>query len=266
MKKHHIHKKTSEPSKSKFFLLPSLITTFSLFSGFYAIVSAINGLYFNSAVAIIIAAVLDGLDGRVARLTGTTSRFGMEYDSLSDLVAFGVAPGLLAYQWALRPYGRYGWLAAFLYVATTALRLARFNSVDVSKASKNFTGLPCPAAAGMVATSVLFCHFIADGGLGEGAVQCIASKDIILLILMYILSYLMVSSHQYLSFKHPETNKVKTFQMLVAMVLIVMLVATEPQVTLFLLGLVYMLSGPIGDGYRLLFKHKKRVSEQEHSA
>lgn len=266
MKKQHLQKKNEDSPKSKFFLLPSLITTFSLFSGFYAIVSAINGLYFNSAVAIIVAAIFDGLDGRVARLTGTTSRFGMEYDSLSDLVAFGVAPGLLAYQWALHPYGRYGWLAAFLYVATTALRLARFNSVDVSKASKNFTGLPCPAAAGMVATSVLFYHFVTEGGLGDSAIKFVASKDIFLLLLMYTLSYLMVSSHQYLSFKHPETDKVKTFQMLVAMVLIVMLVATEPQVTLFLLGIFYTLSGPIWDGYRLITKHRKVVSEQEHSA
>jgi CDP-diacylglycerol--serine O-phosphatidyltransferase len=265
MKKHHSHKKDNESAKSRFFLLPSLITTFSLFSGFYAIVSAINGLYFNSAVAIIIAAIFDGLDGRVARLTGTTSRFGMEYDSLSDLVAFGVAPGLLAYQWALHPYGRYGWLAAFLYVATTALRLARFNSMDANKASKNFTGLPCPAAAGMVATSVLFYHFVMEGGLGDSAIQWIASKDIVLLLLVYTLSYLMVSSHEYLSFKHLETDKVKTFQVLVTMVLIVMLVATEPQVTLFLVALIYVLSGPVGGGYSLLTRQKKGVSEQEHT-
>ena len=148
----------------------------------------------------------------------------------------------------------------------TALRLDIFNSVDVSKESKNFTGLPCPAAAGMVATSVLFYHFVTEGGMGDSAIKYVASKDIFLLLLMYTLSYLMVSSHQYLSFKHPETDKVKTFQMLVATVLIVMLVATEPQVTLFLLGIIYVLSGPIGDGYRLLTKHRKVASEQEHSA
>ena len=115
-------------------------------------------------MAIVISGVLDGLDGRVARLTGTASRFGMEYDSLCDLVAFGVAPALLAYQWVLKPFGRYGWLAAFLYVATTALRLARFNIQDSRQAKKEFTGLPCPAAGGMIATSFMFCNFFALSG------------------------------------------------------------------------------------------------------
>ena len=121
--------------------LPCLFTTASLLSGFYAIISAINGNFLNAAVAIIVAGVFDGLDGRVARLTKTTSTFGMEYDSLSDLVSFGVAPAVVAYLWALEPYGRYGWLAAFLYVATTALRLARFNSLALEKS-------PAPAREG----------------------------------------------------------------------------------------------------------------------
>jgi len=262
MKKHRFPKHGSSAPRGTFFVIPSLITTFSLFSGFYAIISAINGLYFHSAIAIIIASIFDGLDGRVARLTGTTSRFGMEYDSLSDLVAFGVAPALLAYQWALHPYGRYGWLAAFLYVATTALRLARFNSVDVGKSQKTFTGLPCPAAAGMIATSVLFCGFITDGGFGEQGINCLAKRDIILLFLVYGLSYCMVSSHRYLSFKHPETSRVKAFQVLVGMVLVVMVIATEPQVTLFTIVLLYVLSGPLGDGYRLLVKRQKSTLEQ----
>ncbi len=251
---HQLSKKGSEPGKGKIFLLPSLLTTISLFSGFYAIVSAINGFYFNSAVAIIIAAVFDGLDGRVARLTGTTSRFGMEYDSLCDLVSFGVAPAVLAYLWTLKPYGRYGWLAAFLYVATTALRLARFNTQDTTSSQKMFTGLPCPAAAGMIATSVLFCQFMDFSG---------SIKDKAMLFLVYGLSYLMVSTHRYVSFKHPETTKAKTFQALVAMVLVIIVVATEPQVTLFLLGLMYILSGPLVGAYRLVVKGKKEVKHQE---
>ncbi|MDH5299530.1 MAG: CDP-diacylglycerol--serine O-phosphatidyltransferase, partial [Desulfobulbaceae bacterium] len=216
-------------------LLPSLLTTVSLFSGFYSIISAINGDYFRAAVAILVSGVFDGLDGRVARLTHTTSRFGMEYDSLCDLVAFGVAPAVLAYLWTLKDYGRYGWLAAFLYVATTALRLARFNTQDAKTASKEFTGLPCPAAAGMIATSVLFCLFVDATGV---------LRDVAMLGLVYFLSYLMVSTHSYQSFKHPETSKARAFHVLVGMVLVLILIATEPQITLFCIGLIYVSSGP----------------------
>lgn len=241
--------------KGKICILPSLLTTASLFSGFYAIVSAINGMYFNAAVAIIVAGVFDGMDGRVARLTGTSSRFGMEYDSLCDLVAFGVAPALLAYLWVLKPFGRYGWLAAFLYVATTALRLARFNIQDVQLAKKEFTGLPCPAAGGMIATAVLFCDFFDTAG---------TARDIGVLILVYGLSYLMVSSFSYLSFKQPQTAKAKAFQVLVAMVLVIMVLATEPQVTLFGLGLIYIFSGPVAALYRLMVKEKKEVKDRKN--
>lgn len=246
---------TDAAPRGKICILPSVLTTISLFSGFYAIVSAINGVYLNAAVAIIVSGIFDGMDGRVARLTGTSSRFGMEYDSLCDLVAFGVAPALLAYQWILKPFGRYGWLAAFLYVATTALRLARFNTQDVKEAKKEFTGLPCPAAGGMIATSVLFCNFFEITG---------TTRDIAVLILVYGLSYLMVSSFRYLSFKQPQTAKAKAFQVLVAMVLVIMVVATEPQVTLFLLGLMYVFSGPVGAGYRLVVKEKKEDKGQEN--
>lgn len=235
-------------------LLPSLLTTVSLFSGFYAIISAINGDFFTAAVAILVSGIFDGLDGRVARLTGTASQFGMEYDSLCDLVAFGVAPAVLAYLWTLQDYGRYGWLAAFLYVATTALRLARFNTLDATVASKEFTGLPCPAAAGMIATSVLFCLFIDAGGY---------MRDFGMLVMVYFLSYLMVSTHKYLSFKHPETTRAKAFHVLVGMVLVIILIATEPQITLFFVALTYMLSGPLSGLYHLLFKRKKSIDKTE---
>jgi len=234
--------------------LPCLFTTASLLSGFYAIISAINGNFFNAAVAIIVAGIFDGLDGRVARLTKTTNTFGMEYDSLSDLVSFGVAPAMLAYLWALEPYGRYGWLAAFLYVATSALRLARFNSLALEKSPQDFLGLPCPAAAGMIATTVLFSRYL-------GSTETV--KHISILILVYLLSYLMVSNFRYMSFKHPAAKGKKTFQGTVAIVLLMILVAAEPPVTLFIIGSIYALSGPLSAASRLLHKAEKGSEEQE---
>ena len=234
--------------------LPCLFTTASLLSGFYAIISAINGNFLHAAVAIIVAGIFDGLDGRVARLTKTTSTFGMEYDSLSDLVSFGVAPALLAYLWALEPYGRYGWLAAFLYVATTALRLARFNSLALEKSPQDFLGLPCPAAAGMIATTVLFSRYL-------GAPETV--KHVSILILVYLLSYLMVSNIRYMSFKHPAAKGKKTFQVTVAMVLLMILVAAEPYVTLFVIGTIYVLSGPFSSAYRVLHRADKGGEKQE---
>jgi CDP-diacylglycerol--serine O-phosphatidyltransferase len=256
MSKHH-KAKDAIAAKGKICLLPSVITTASLFSGFYAIVAAINGQYFHAAVAIIISGVFDGLDGRVARLTGTTSKFGMEYDSLCDLVAFGVAPAVLAYEWVLRPYGRYGWLAAFLYVATTALRLARFNSQDATSTKNEFTGLPCPAAGGMIAVSVMFCSFFEITG---------TLRNFMILGTVYGLSYLMVSSVKYLSFKHAQTDRAKKFQVLVGLVLLIMVLATEPQVTLFILGAAYVLSGPLAAGYRLVVKGKVPVEEEQENS
>jgi CDP-diacylglycerol---serine O-phosphatidyltransferase len=236
--------------------LPCLFTSASLLSGFYAIISSINGNFFNAAMAIIVAGIFDGLDGRVARLTKTTSIFGMEFDSLSDLVSFGVAPALLAYLWALEPYGRYGWLAAFLYVATTALRLARFNSLSLDKAPKDFVGLPCPAAAGMIATTVLFSRYL-------GATETVKHVSIVLLV--YLLSYLMVSNIRYISFKHPAAKRKKTFQVTVGMVLLLILVAAEPPVTLFVIGFVYVLSGPLSAVYRTMHRSEKGVEEQENT-
>jgi len=245
----------NNPQRGTIALLPNLLTTMSLFSGFYSIVSSINGRFLHAAVAIIVAGLFDGLDGRIARLTRTTSKFGEQYDSLCDLISFGVAPALLAYLWVLKPYGRYGWLAAFLYVATTALRLARFNSM-IDETPKNvFVGLPCPAAAGMVSTSILFCSFVGMSG---------TFPDVIMLLMMYGLSYLMVSTHRYSSFKQISKTK---FQFLVGMVLLLMVIATEPQVTLFLLGVIYVLSGPLAGVYRMLaHKRKKSTEEQEELA
>lgn len=229
-----------------------MLTCASLFSGFYSIIASINGHFFAAAVAILIAAVFDGLDGRVARMTGTTSHFGKELDSLCDLVSFGLAPALLAYLWALMPYGRYGWLAAFLYVATTALRLARFNT-QAPRASSDFVGLPCPAAAMMVATTVMFSRFL-------GATDTV--KHLSILLLVYILSYLMVSNHRYLSFKKLEIKKERKFQIVVFMLLFLILVASEPPVTLFVVAFVYMLSGPFLAVHKILAKRKIREKKK----
>jgi len=232
------------------YILPNLLTTCSLFCGFYAIIASINGKFLHAAIAILVASVFDTLDGRVARMTGTCSKFGEQYDSLCDLVSFGAAPALLAYLWVLQPYGRYGWMAAFLYVATTSLRLARFNS-QIGETPKNvFVGLPCPAAAATIATTVLFCHFVY-------ALQA-QYLNIVMLFTVYFLSYLMVSTHHYYSFK--EMSKPNTFQFMVGTVLFFIVIATEPQITLFLLFVAYILSGPLAGVYHLL-RHGKKKKE-----
>jgi len=252
------------PTSNKFYPLPCMLTCTSLFSGFYSIVASINGHFYAAAVAILIAAIFDGLDGRVARMTGSTSRFGMELDSLCDLVSFGVAPALLAYLWALTPYGRYGWLAAFLFVATTALRLARFNSMALNeeeeqeeKTGHDFIGLPCPAAAGMIATTVMFCRFL-------GAEETV--KHISLLLLVYILSYLMVSTHPYQSFKQLNLSKEKKFQAIVGMVLLLILLATEPPVTLFIVSLIYIASGPVMASLSFVTSQRKKIATKEQTS
>ncbi len=225
-----------ESASNRFYVIPCMLTICSLFSGFYSIVSSINGHFFAAAVAIMVAFVFDGLDGRVARMTGSTSNFGMELDSLCDMISFGTAPALLAYLWALTPYGRYGWLAAFLYVATTALRLARFNSQSAEDPGPHdFTGLPCPAAAGTIATAVLFCSHVFK--------TTDTVKHISLLVLVYLLSYLMVSTHRYLSFKNVDIAKEKRFHVFVGLILLLILLATEPPITLFVATLLYVLSG-----------------------
>lgn len=233
-----------------------MLTCASLFSGFYSIVASINGDFYPAAVAILVAGVFDGLDGRVARLTDSTSRFGMQLDSLCDLVSFGVAPALLAYLWALIPYGRYGWLAAFLYVATTALRLARFNSMaeEPENKSHDFVGLPCPAAAGAIATMVMFFRYL-------GATDTV--KHFSILLLVYLLSYLMISTHRYLSFKRTGIPREKRFQAVVGMVLILTVLATEPSVTLFVTALLYALSGLVLELSVFLRKRKKMKKTED---
>ena len=231
------------------YILPNLITSASLFGGFYSIIAALDGQFENAAVAILISAVLDGLDGRVARLTGTTSRFGVEYDSLADLVAFGLAPGILIFSWALRPFGRYGWLAAFLYVVCGALRLARFNVQIGTIESKRFNGLPIPAAAALVATTVLMFF---DIGRGQEM-----AKHITVLILIYLLAFFMVSNVKFYSFKELHLSQRMPFRLLVGLILLFIIVAAEPTIMLFVMSFAYVMSGPITT---LLDRRKRRLT------
>ncbi len=231
------------------YVLPNLVTTASLFCGFYAIISAISGNFYHAALSILIAAVLDGLDGRIARLTRTTSAFGVQYDSLSDLIAFGLAPGILVFLWALKPFNRFGWMAAFLYVVCGALRLARFNVQTGQISNKFFVGLPIPASASIVATTILFIYQI--GGTGSTGYLAV-------LISIYILSFLMVSNIPYPSFKGMKLGERRSFNFLVAVVLVFVLVALEPFVMLSVGILGYVLSGPALALYRL---KKKPVPE-----
>lgn len=229
--------RSTRPPRRGFYLLPNLMTTASLFCGFYGLVAAIRYDFERAAVAVLASFFFDGLDGRIARATRTTSQFGVQYDSLADLVAFGVAPAVLAFTWALGDAGRIGWLAAFLFVACGALRLARFNTQAQKGPLGHFKGLPIPAAAALVATMVLFTH-----GLNlEGRIPAV-----LVLGTLYVLSFLMVSGIGYQSFKDMEVVRRKPFQTLVLCVLLLVVILANPPVTLFLLSMVYVLSGPVG--------------------
>jgi CDP-diacylglycerol--serine O-phosphatidyltransferase len=218
-------------------VLPNLITTGGLFSGFFAIIATLRLDFQAAAIAILVAQVFDVLDGRVARVTRTTSRFGIEYDSLSDLVAFGVAPGVLVYQWALQPWGKWGWLAAALYVTCGALRLARFNVQYDNVEKRHFKGLPVPAAADVVATTVLLYFYL--GGVGA------ANKHIVLLVVTYALAALMVSNVRYYSFKEVELYRRQPFWILIVVILLVNLLIAEPQIVLFAGANGYAAYGPL---------------------
>jgi CDP-diacylglycerol--serine O-phosphatidyltransferase len=223
--------------KKGVYLIPSLFTTGNLICGFFSLISTFNGDYFQASLFIILANILDGLDGLVARVTRTTSQFGVELDSLADLVSFGVAPAVLVYYWALVPWGTWGWLAACLYVVCGALRLARFNVQIKSVEKSHFVGLPIPAAAEMIAATVLLYYFLG----GEGA----ANKQIILLLVIYLLAGLMVSNFRYFSFKQVTLKKKSPIWILVSSILLIKFFIAEPQIMFFSVFLLYTLSGPL---------------------
>jgi CDP-diacylglycerol--serine O-phosphatidyltransferase len=238
------------------YILPNLFTTAGLFLGVYAVIASSRGDFLTAAVCIVVAHVCDGLDGRIARWTHTESQFGVEYDSLADLVAFGVAPGILAYRWALEPWGTWGWLAASLFVACGALRLARFNVQAALVEKRSFVGLPIPAAADMVAATVLLYYFF--GGQGE------TSKHFVLLLMIYGLAFLMVSNLRYYSFKDIDLRARAPFFMLVGLMLVVTVAVAQPQILLFLAMIAYVLSGPTMWIAARVHRHRMRSARRSH--
>ena len=222
------------------YLLPNLFTTAALFGGFYAVIAAMNGKFEAASIAIFIAMILDGLDGRVARMTNTQSDFGAEYDSLADMISFGVAPALVIYTWALSTMGKIGWIAAFVYVVGAALRLARFNT-QIDTADKNFfTGLASPAAAGIIASMVWVCH-----DLGLVGADLPRELSIVVALLTAVVGFLMVANFPYYSFKGIDFRGRVPFVVIFLVVLVFGLVTVDPPSVFLIAGLAYALSGPI---------------------
>ncbi|ABO24811.1 CDP-diacylglycerol--serine O-phosphatidyltransferase [Shewanella loihica] len=230
------------------YLLPNLFTTAGLFSGFYAVIASMNGHFEAAAIAIFVAMIFDGLDGRVARMTNTQSAFGAEYDSMADMVSFGVAPALIAYNWALADLGKVGWLAAFIYCAGAALRLARFNT-QVGVADKRyFQGLASPAAAAIIA-----------GAIWTGTYYEIEGQQVSILALLMTAGagLLMVSNFRYYSFKDYDWRGRVNFMVILALVGLFVVVSVQPATILFIVFSLYALSGPI---YTIRTVKKLKVS------
>ena len=234
------------------YLLPNLFTTAALFSGFYAIVSAMDGNFTHAAVAVFVAMVLDGLDGRVARLTNTQSAFGAEYDSLSDMVAFGVAPAVVVFSWALTDMGKVGWLFAFIYVAGAALRLARFNTHIGDDDGRYFTGLPSPSGAGLVAGMV---WSLSDFGI-DGA-----NISVLVGIMTALGGLLMVSNFRYYSFKDLDFKGRVPFFVILVVVLVFAVISSDPSRILWAIFVGYTVSGPVMSLWRWR-QRNKRPAEQ----
>ncbi len=222
------------PRKGIYFL-PSLFTTVGLFFGFYAIIQATLGHYPHASIAILIAMIMDGFDGRVARWTNTASDFGKEYDSLVDVISFGVAPGMLIYFWSLQYLGKAGWLISFAFTASVALRLARFNTIT-SKENRYFFGLACPAAAAFVAFWVWNFH---DAGFAGSELTWLSA------LIAFLTSILMVSRIKYRSFKDLDPKNRIPFIVLLAIVGTIALISFDPPLVLFVMALAYALSGPV---------------------
>ena len=229
------------------YLLPSLFTTGNLFFGFFAIVQATMGNPDRAAMGIVLAGVCDALDGRLARLARTTSRFGLQYDSIADTVSFGVAPAMLAFSAGnLEVLGRVGWVMAFLYMVCAALRLARFNVTEPRYAGR-FEGLPSPAAAGMIAATQWFISFVRDRGMPAFSVP-----EPVVAAGTAALALLMVSAIPYRSFK--EIDLRHSYGTLVVVVFAIAVIIAEPSLSLFGIGLVYVSSGPVELGLRWFYK------------
>lgn len=237
------------------YLLPNLFTTAALFAGFYAIIAAIDGQFAAAAIAIFIAMVLDGMDGRIARLTNTQSDFGLQYDSLSDIVSFGLAPALVMHQWVLFGLGKPGWLVAFIYAASAALRLARFNAQVASQDRRFFQGLPSPAAAAVLAGTIWLAETY---GLQDHSIAVIFSLPVTLLV-----SLLMVSNIRYYSFKQFDLRGRVPFIVILIVVALFALIAIKPPLVLLAMAGAYAVSGPI---LTLFALHKHRLARKTTEA
>jgi len=233
------------------YLLPNLFTTGALFAGFYSIIASINHQFELAAIAIFVAMVLDGMDGRIARMTNTQSDFGMQYDSLSDMGSFGLAPALVMYQWALFDMGKLGWLAAFVYTACAALRLSRFNTQAASLDKRYFQGLPSPAAAAVLA-GMIWCGTVYD--LIDDTTSLVFCLPVTVLV-----GILMVSNVRYHSFKEFDLKGRVPFMAVLVVVPVFVLIAIEPPIVLFILAAGYAISGPI---LTLLTLRKHRASRK----
>ncbi len=229
------------------YLLPNLFTSAALFSGFFAVIAAMNGSFEKAAIAIFVSMVLDGLDGRVARMTNTQSEFGAQYDSLADMVSFGVAPALVAFSWALHDVGRFGWFAAFVFVAGAALRLARFNTQIGSVDKRYFIGLASPAAAAVIAGMVwVGTEFEVDPARYAPAIAVLVSA----------MGILMVSNFHYHSFKDIDLKGKVPFVVLLGAVLVIGVISIDPAVLLWLIFVVYACSGPV----QALLRYRKKIT------
>ncbi|MCC7489994.1 MAG: phosphatidylcholine/phosphatidylserine synthase [Gammaproteobacteria bacterium] len=248
------------PRRRGIYVLPNLLTTGSLFAGFYGIIASIDGRYEPAAIAVIVAGVLDGLDGRLARLTHTESEFGQQYDSLSDMVSFGLAPAVIVYQWGLvrlADYGwiwaKLGWLAAFIYAVAGALRLARFNVRIGSTDRRFFEGLPSPSAAGLMMSMVWLGTKLGWTGVYALALAFVVSS---------MAGLLMVSPFPYYSFKEIHARGRISFTYVFVVPLVFVLIAMDPPTVLFGIGVIYALSGPLLALWRLRRRHA-RLPRQE---
>ena len=238
-------------------ILPSLFTTGNLFCGFYSMIQSFNHNYEKAAYAIILAGAFDLLDGRVARMTKSTSQFGLEYDSIADVVSFGVAPAILGYVWLLQDFGNLGWAASFFFAACGALRLARFNALAQSTAKSYFVGLPIPAAANTVAAAAILYK-----------INPFFFPSQLMLVMMFVLGLLMVSRIRYRSFKDFDLRHRRKFFLLVLLVMVITIGATNPELTVNLLLLSYILWSPIREVFSWLKRkgapRKESVVEERH--
>jgi CDP-diacylglycerol--serine O-phosphatidyltransferase len=247
------NRETEKKRRRGIYLLPNLFTTACLFAGFYAIVSAMGERFEAAAVAVFVAMIMDGLDGRVARLTNTQTDFGAQYDSLADMISFGLAPSLVMYEWALSSLGKLGWLAAFIYAAAAALRLARFNTQVGIADKRYFQGLASPAAAAVISGAVW---------VGVSYDQLGSDWRVPAFVLTLIIGLLMVSNVRYRSFKDLDLKGKVPFMALLVVVLVFVFISIDPPHVLFALFLLYAFSGPV---VTLVTLRRRKAERHQHA-